>query len=586
MVRKILHILRDPSSRVVAVTFTRDGAEELHKRVKAAAQTIARDQRGPDTLLRRFTAGTFHSLTLRHLQKHGKVLRIASPAQQRTFLERVRRQMCPDADPGEFQQAFEALKCTLRRGEDGEVIPWFEAYEQILRRNNLVDLYDVMRIAVQGFQDGSVPPLDCTHLIVDEAQDNDQIQAAWVGAHRRAIVTEVGDDDQTIYEWRRAIGFPGMVAFQRARNAKVVLLQDNFRSRAEILEAAGAVIAHNNPYRNDKQLVARRGAGGEVVRVAVGSSVDACTAVTGLLEPHLLQCEDGTRGVETGSWAVLARTNQQLDTVDAALTRAEIRSFRTTGTAWDRPEAQVCLAVLRSLLTADSVGVDMLLSHARVNHESITAVLEANRADLGALLDNRGKLTGVPEQTRMVEIFGRTAKWRRMIAEGALSMAARAVATFTLSHIDGRHRGTAGAVLEALEDRFAKLCRKLGDPERAISALLLEASRRTGDRAVLLYTMHGSKGLEFDNVIIVGADNSVIPGDVRDLPPGAQALTPGESTVQSERRLFYVAMTRAKDRLYIVHNFADPSLFVRELPPHIRTITVASHESDSRPAAA
>src|SRR6185369_10200924 len=101
-------------------------------------------------------------------------------------------------------------------------------------------------------------------------------------------------------------------------------------------------------------------------------------------------------------------------------------------------------------------------------------------------------------------------------------------------------------------------------PIRSIAALLNESTQRTAEEAVLLYTMHGSKGLEFDNVIIVGADNDVIPGAVLDLPPGAPQLAAGDSTVQSERRLFYVAMTRAKNRLFVVHSYSDPSLFVHE----------------------
>ena len=127
-----------------------------------------------------------------------------------------------------------------------------------------------MREAVKAFKTGKLPPLPCTHMVVDEAQDNDEIQAAWVAAHRVPLVTMVGDDDQTIFEWRRAIGFPGMLAFQRERNARVLLLEDNFRSHSEILSAASHVIRHNDPHRNKKTLVPRKGPGGSVKRIVAG----------------------------------------------------------------------------------------------------------------------------------------------------------------------------------------------------------------------------------------------------------------------------------------------------------------------------
>ena len=569
MVLKIAHILLTQEHKVVAVTFTRDGARELRERL---AKVLSPRQ------IARVTVATFHSLTIEHLRRHNKLRRVVTPAQQRAFLARARQTFAPNLKADDQMLAFETVKSALTMTpalQEVATSAWYLAYEETLRRHNMMDLHDVMRTGVQFMASGEIPPLDCTHLIVDEGQDNDEIQEAWVACHTRQIVTIVGDDDQTVYEWRRAVGFQGMLRFKQARNARVILLEDNWRSRAEVVTAASALIARNNPWRNDKSLVPRRGTGGSITKVTTGSTAASCEAVKTLLEPYLVDLPAPTvgagKGVKTGSWAVLARTNLLLDYVEAYLSEQDIRTFRSSGSMCDHPIAQTALQTLHALLTLDTVGIDIAMHHAKIAHQDIQAVIDANRHNVASLLDGAGDLSQSTDK-RTAEFFQRSSRWRKLLASGSFSSAVDRVFDFVTANLPPKKQGTAEVLLPSLASRLSRM---QGDPAQRVSMLLNDSRKPSAENAVALYTMHGAKGLEWDCVAIVGADESELPGDAVDLPPGAANIEPGQSTVQSERRLMYVALTRARDHAWVVHGFSDPSRFVSELPSWVPTIRVA-----------
>jgi len=575
MVGRIARLLGDSSRIVTAVTFTRDGAHELRARV---AEAVGEPER-----LSRVTVGTFHSLTLRHLEKAGLKPALATPMQANSFLRRTLAEHAPKSSADEMRQAFEEIKCSLEPEKHPRFLePWYQAYEAALVRHGLVDLQDIMRIAVLAMRAGTLPPLICTDLIVDEAQDNDQVQAAWIAAHRQATITMVGDDDQTIYEWRRAIGFPGMLAFQKDRDADVIVLEDNFRSRKEILDAAGELIAQNNPYRNPKKLIARRGSGGSVRKVVTGSSKDTCQAVQGLIAPFCKPLEKSRRhdsvwGVDTGTWAVLARTNRQLDLAESFLSDAQIKSVRSAGSVWDTQAAQVALQTLRAVLTGDSVAVETALSHTRLQHAVIIEFVAANRKCLPAIL--RGEVAPVGDvPSDLLDALQMLGSWYPGLtgdASEALASVMKEVQDFVLLHLPQRAKAGAEVILGSLRK---KVLRSPGQVSALVESLTMNRQTRDDAQAVQLFTMHGCKGLEFDNVIVVGLESEAIPGDAIALPPGAPGIRSGQSTVQSERRLLYVAMTRARERLFLVQPFANPSPFLSELPSWVEAVSVSDLE--------
>lgn len=563
VVAKIARICEAPTTRTVAVTFTRDGAQELEARL--------RGHLGKDALAR-VTVGTFHSLTLRHLEACDRKPRVTSPAQQRAFLMRCIDTL-PAAERGMAFHLFEAAKCSLEQIPEIEALDWFQAYQNALVRNNLIDLYDLMRDTTLRMASGDLPSLPCTHLIVDEAQDCDSIQFLWARLHARkgVLTTLVGDDDQTIYEWRRAIGYPGMKAFAEEFNAAVIPLGENWRSLAKIVRAADQVISNNNPNRLPKDLVARRGEGGLIEIRMAGSLRHACKEIAELIgdcgEPIADSARRGSRyrrwtthDVPTGSWAVLSRTNGTLHMMQAALEALGLHSFRAGKSLWDTPAAGLFLSLLTGLENASPVGIDMALMHFGIPGPTAGTVLDGRHGALHELLDRGADFSRHGGQGAKLDAFFRkTAVWRGMLRRKEYREVILRVQGFVTDTARSDEADLVASVAEAVANSLLRLS---GTPSARVKTMLANSNQKDPERAVALYTMHGAKGLEFDNVVLLGMDDDKIPGDVT--RRGGQ---PGDiANVSSERRLFYVAMTRAKQRLILSHTAGKASRFLHELP--------------------
>lgn len=561
IIEKIAVILESPHSKVIAVTFTKDGAQEIEKRLR---------RRCGDGVMNRVTVGTFHSLTLRHLDACRRKPRIASPGQQRSILNRCIESLPADERAIAFQR-FESAKCSLTPVPEVENEFWFQAYEKALARNGLKDLYDIMREATAMMIDAKLPLLGCTHLIVDEAQDCDSIQLAWARAHtaKGVITTLVGDDDQTIYEWRRAIGYPGMRAFAEEFNATVVPLGENFRSLGAIVEAADSVISNNNPMRLRKDLVARRGSGGQVRLLTAGSQTSLAEQVAQIIRDNATQIPnaDGqliTHQVPTGSWAVLARSNFAVNLIQAKLTAVGVRVFRPSGSIFEHDFAQTLLAVLESVQTEAPLGLEMAMLHAGVPLQVSGEVLEKHGGRLSHLMDHGATFKDfVPHDSILDNVFRRFSVWRRFLREGAYVDLIDRVAQFVITHANSKQAQMAEAICNGISEALQR-AREASLVDR-INALRLRNSKKEPENAVVLMTMHGSKGLEFENVVLLGMDDDAIPGDVEKLGAGAGEI----ANVASERRLFYVAMTRARDRLWLAHTAGKGSRFLKELPAQL-----------------
>lgn len=186
---------------------------------------------------------------------------------------------------------------------------------QGLRQLN-IDLSMVMRESVTLMRKGVVPLLPVTHIIGDEMQDADQVQLELVLIHAENGIrtTLVADDDQTIYEWRSALGFAGLQHFAARTGAKTIALRENFRSRSEVLEPANILIGNNDPDRIDKQQTAIRGGGKGWVLTFSGSASQADHIIAYMTDTH----------VNGETVAVLSRTNQALKRLAVSLWEAAI----------------------------------------------------------------------------------------------------------------------------------------------------------------------------------------------------------------------------------------------------------------------
>lgn len=544
---------RHPGCRICAVTFTRDAANELQKRIVKEV--------GEAAFKKSCRIGTFHSLTIRQLRGAGKLGKVAKPSEQVVYLKRAIALADPTMSYEDATRLIEMVKTSLKDVPEMHA-PVYVAYAELLKRNQVEDLYDVVRKAVQLMQSGELAPYPDQYMLVDEFQDTDHIQMLWVLLHaaKGTNVTVVGDDDQSIYGWRGALGYPGMQEFVAKTAAAEITLGVNYRCREEILTAADRLISRNDA-RVQKRLFASRGKGGKISSQRFSTRDDESEQIASTIRQVSIPIEDNKsflfdRTVKPGSWAVLSRNKRLLDRVETALQVAGVRYRRSAGESlWSRPPFVHMLGLLASIQTGSRDGIDHSLNYALARRLGVRAahlVMEKIHAQypdkMHRLLDG-GHIDEsdlMPEEATIVRGFGqRAAGWRKMAREGRFSIAIRGVADWFASYEDGED-----------DKRFVlsmgeTICKLKGTLAQRANALSMASKEDENDEGgVCLYTMHSSKGLEFDNVWIIGTEVTTIP-------------SPKTLDFEEERRLMYVAMTRAKDNLFLSSILPDePSPFV------------------------
>lgn len=512
-----------PASVVAAVTFTRDSADEIAHRIADAVSSPPKN---------RLITGTFHRTMLKQLRAHSPGLRLLSMAEQRSLLARARAAVAPKHSMEECEHALEHMKSSLdpKPRKEWEYLDSaiFERYQHHLVSHDAIDFADIMSLTVRHMANGRIPTLRVSHLLVDEYQDTDGIQAQWIRHHIDAgvWVTVVGDDDQSVYGWRHARGYQGLRAFQEITGAKVVTLDTNYRCYAEILEPAARLIGHNVE-RMPKQLRAGKGPGGgaEIIRYAS--------------EPEEVNGIVSMTADEPDRWALIARTNILLDDYEAALRRAGVPYNRVgSGSMWNSPPIQTFLMLLASLSDGSGIGLEHALTFSG-GTESDVDLIRGSKA-----FDCRGP---APEGLSPIAdtFLARLATWRGLEERGNLTALILSAKTYLLPSV---HRKKQDFFLKAV-DIFSTL---KGDLAGRLRTVLSNRESEKDAKGVTLMTMHGSKGLEFERVVVVRVNAGVVPS--------------AKSTDEpEERRLFYVGMTRAKERLVITHiGDALPSPFLAQ----------------------
>ena len=430
-------------------------------------------------------------------------------------------------------------------------------------------------------------------ILVDEFQDTNRVQFELVRllAGERRNLTVVGDDDQSIYRFRGArvenlLGF--LEAFPDARE---VLLTENYRSGQRILDVAHTLIRHNDPARleamrgYDKRLRAQRaseGGGpfeGEVLQRTYATGSDEADAIAADLEGLIV--EGRYRASEC---AVLARAHAHLDPVALALKARGIR-FRRVGLRglYSRPEVTLCLMMLRSVADpGDSMAAYLALADPLFGADPSDLATLASRADrtLRPLL----VVARDERETADVAAATRTALSRFLVLHGALSARAAHRPTTDVLYEFVTESGLLARLTETdtpenLErvqnlDRLFRIVTRIGPLLRVDRVkpfvehldLLIEmgddpaaAEVDSDDEAVSLLTVHNAKGLEFAVVHLVDLVEQRFPpyrrGDELPLPPELRqgGADDPEDHMREERRLFYVGLTRARDRLVLGH---------------------------------
>jgi len=543
----------NPSAILCGVTFSRESAGELDRRIRDEAGNVGA----------RMTCSTFHSLCKRQLDEAGKRWSAVSEARSDDLLRRAweetkEKTQCSLEDAAAFVKSIkEQVNPVLPKAKDDPRILVYEGYQARLRRTGEMDFADMLVESLRGMQDGSVRPVftkagPVTHMLVDEFQDTDSVQLAWVLEHVRhgVEVTVVGDDDQSIYGWRGSLGFAGMETFRQRTGARHIALDRTFRCAPEILASAARVIAHN-PERVEKELVTSSKAKGAVRLYHGFSQPDEAETMA----------RQVARSGAPGQWGVLARTNRQLDRAEAALTAKEVPYRRVGGRSfWTDVIPGRFLGVCRSLAHGDMAGVDDLLIGLGAEEKTLVRLHEACRSNEPGALDRFVQSRTRDEKGHLANVRRWVTDWRLKLQDGDVRSVMEGIAGAIVQ--DARlFAPNASVPAFAAEQNKRILCECVdtlaGMEGDALSRLIHRGAEETQEEntdAVQLMTLHASKGLEFDRVWILGCTQGVMPSN--------------KSPEEEERRLFYVGMTRAKRALHlssVVTKRAGPSVFLSEM---------------------
>lgn len=517
-------LLRSKANSVCAVTFTKDSAVELGHRI---AQFVSEDDR------RRVISGTFHALALKQLQSARKKIKLLGPGEQRSLIGRAIDASHPQLDFEIACKHIEHMKSSLTPIAESKMQEEvYRAYQSLLDHLHAHDFQDLMIQAVLGMRDGSVAPLAVSHLLVDEYQDADFVQHEWVNAHASAgaIITVVGDDDQSLYGWRNALGYQGMRQFQLNHCAELVTLDTNYRSRREIL-ALGEQLILRNEERLPKSLRTHQGPGGQIYSRRFYKREEEMDAMVDEVRESPAQ------------WAIIARTNAILNHVQAALDADGI-PYRRVGGAnfWNSPAPNALLMLLGSVANGHPLGAEHALHYTGADSSAL-AQIHRTRGLSAQSHDS------APTGNNEVDDFaGKLRKWRQQSRSGLDDLVVIAATSWLAGRIKGKKN------IERLELARRVFERLQGNLEKRVRAIQRRKEDKEQEPGASILTMHASKGLEFDHVWIAGMEADICPHV--DNP-----------VIEEERRLFYVGITRARVRLVVssASGEGNPSCFLVEV---------------------
>lgn len=603
---RIAHMIRQGISpgNILAVTFTNKAAREMKERVAGLAPRRNKDEEGKRD---RLTISTFHSLGAQILRQHIDKLGYKKNFviyDEQEQLGAVKKILSHISSRGEKLDAGGVLSF-LSRYKNGAVkagafaddasaalaVRIQSRYESALRACNAIDFDDLLLLTLKLFREHNEVVQACRKryqfVMVDEYQDTNAAQFNLVHLlaqeHRNLCV--VGDDDQSIYGWRGAEAANLLDLEKHYPEVKVIKLEQNYRSTNTILDAANAVIT-KNPRRRPKRLWSQKGAGTKIVLHAFESDEAEARAVVEQIEYDRI-----AHKIPWGRQAILFRTNIQSRPFEMALRQAGVRYHLIGGQSYfDRREVRDLLAYLKMFVNPhDDVS---LLRIANVPARGLSDVTMERL--LGASQERRCSVFSAMRHTDVQEQF--PAKTRECIQEfvafvertrdaigGKLSQWAESFLTET-GYINDLRRSEKNP--EIGENRIRNLKELVADLDgdgstkkpmdrlqEFLEDLALDSEREeeqeTRSDAVTLITMHSCKGLEFPHVHIVGMEEGLLP----------HSRSKIENSLDEERRLFYVAITRAQETLRISHCLSrkkygqsmpcHPSQFLSDLPPDL-----------------
>lgn len=623
---------------VLAVTFTNKAAREMLTRISAMLPINTRGM----------WVGTFHGLCNRMLRAHHRdaglpqTFQILDSADQLSMIKRVMKGIGVDTEKYPPRQAQYFINDKKEKGWRANAVPVdddferrlndvYAAYEAQCNREGVVDFAELLLRCFELLQKNEILRTHYQarfrHILVDEFQDTNKLQYLWLKllAGPDTAIVAVGDDDQSIYAFRGArsgnmLDFESDFAID-----KVIKLEQNYRSHGNILDAANALI-RNNRTRLGKNLWTSEG-GGEPLRV-YDAATDIEEANFVVEEVRALNSE----GVSLSDVALLYRSNAQSRVFEHALFSAGI-AYRVYGGLrfFERQEIKHVLAYLRLVANPDDDGallrvinfptrgignrtVEQIQASAEQAGTSLWQAACANppsgrsgsaiAAFVRLIEEMRRTTEGLPlqeivnhanEASGLIDHYrkeregaDRVENLEELVNAAAAFVAEEGLAIYADTSTD--EAGTTAADSEVSGNDIATFDAAEIDP---LSAFLAHASLEAGDNqasagaeALQLMTVHSAKGLEFHTVFISGLEEGLFPHE--------NSLNE-DGGLEEERRLMYVAMTRARRRLYLSHTqsrmlhgqtrYNVASRFLEEIPPELLKRLNAYVEANVPPVA-
>jgi superfamily I DNA/RNA helicase len=612
---------------ILGVTFTNKAAREMQERVRKLLPKSRNSERGTRNREgekpERPTICTFHSLCVRILRQH-----IEKLGYKRNFviydeseqIGAVKKILAQISAKGEKTDPHAILSLLSRYKNGGERSAAFgdesvramaehirKRYESALHACNAVDFDDLILLTLRLFKEHPDALEACRakyrFVMVDEYQDTNAAQFELVHLltleHRNLCV--VGDDDQSIYGWRGAEISNLLDMEKHFPEVKVIKLEQNYRSTNTILRAANTVIK-NNLRRRGKQLWSDKGDGSKIILYTFADDEEEARTVVEQINYARI-----ARRIPWGDNAILFRTNQQSRPLETALRTAGVRYHLIGGQSFfDRREIRDFLAYLKTFLNPDD-DVSLLRianTPARglsdVTMERLLAASHERKGSVFAAMKNPAVTTTFQTKTResieaFVEFVERTQAAITGNAASALPLDARPsslslsswaeqfleeIAYFAELRRGEKNPDTADNRVRNLKELMVTMDKAGSVTDSAserlqtfLEDITLDSDREEKDEnpgdVVTLITMHSCKGLEFPHVYVVGLEEGLLP----------HSRSKVEGTLDEERRLFYVAITRAMQSLNISHCGGrkkygqllpcHPSQFLKELPPEL-----------------
>ena len=591
---------RSPSS-IMAVTFTNKAANEMRSRIESLLQAPMLDS----------WVGTFHGLSHKLLKRFHKEAELSSgftildSDDQLRIIKRISKELNLDEATWPSRQSqwqINNWKDDGKRSNDVDckgdfytetVNKIYKEYEEVCKRDHLVDFGELLLKSYEVLTSSkSVKTFFQTRfssILIDEFQDTNTIQYKWLQqiASKETNVTAVGDDDQSIYGWRGAKVEHVNSFSEDYKGTEIVRLEQNYRSTNIILNAANALI-DNNKDRLGKNLWTEKLEGEQIVLYQAYNEQDEARFVADILKDWI------NKGGAYEEAAVLYRSNAQSRAIEEALLRASI-PYRIYGGLrfYERLEIKNAIAYLRIVFNNnDNPSFERSISNPTrgVGEKTLAKIRQAAKKynisyiKASAKLIDEGSISG-RGGAGLRDYLEFIAGCKGFIEDNSLSDLMELIIKETgLYAYHAKEAGEKGKTrtenLEELITATKNFEQSVKDDrtnieiaESYLDIISLDSGDRQAsehDDAAQLMTMHSAKGLEFKLVLLTGLEESLFPHG-RSMESASQ--------LEEERRLCYVAVTRAMEKLYITHaesrrlhgtdTFNPPSRFLREIPKEL-----------------